>query len=414
MRILVVSPQLPLPLDDGGRKATFYPIKYLVGMGHRIHLACLSTGASPMMLDEMQRYCTVDVVLHDKRPKLSGALRMLLSETPYLLSRFHNAALAEKIHQRLQESFDIVILEGLHCAYYGVEIKSYTRLPVLLRLHNVESSILERFIVQQKNPFFRLYAQRELKKLLRYEQQVYPLFERVLAISKDDKDTVVRQSHLPTIEVVPAGVDMDYFAPQERREEPDSVLWMGSLHWPPNRDSFWWFVKTILPKVIARGVHIKVYVVGANPPQEIKEFRHPNVVLLGHVEDVRHIVARAAVCVVPLRIGGGIRIKMLEFFSMAKAVVSTRIGCEGLDVSGGRELMVADDPSAFAQAIAELLLDPRKRAQLGENARSFVKRNYSWEYITERYDGILRAVAGAAPRGERATPQVLSQTQTEH
>jgi glycosyltransferase involved in cell wall biosynthesis len=170
----------------------------------------------------------------------------------------------------------------------------------------------------------------------------------------------------------------------------------------PNQDSFWWFFRSIVPEIVRRDPRVRITVVGSHPPRKIANLRHPNVEVLGYVEDLRSVMRRSQVCVVPLRVGSGIRIKLLEMFAERRAVVSTSIGCEGLGVVDGGELLIADDPVGFAAAVVRLLDDDQLRIEIGDRARKHVELRYGWEQIAAQYEEAYRSVIEANAGRSRA------------
>jgi glycosyltransferase involved in cell wall biosynthesis len=165
---------------------------------------------------------------------------------------------------------------------------------------------------------------------------------------------------------------------------------MGSLAWAPNRDSFWWFYRSIVPHLVRLLPGVRIKIVGSGAASDILALRHPNVEVVGFVDDVRRALQTAQVCVVPLRAGSGIRIKMLEMFAMKKAVVSTTVGCEGLGVKDGTHLLVGDTPEEFARHVVTLLANPELRTLLGDNGRAHVLRRYGWDTIVGQYEAAYR------------------------
>ena len=396
MRVLIVCPLLPYPLTDGGRKGVYYPIKYLTARGHQIHLACLTAEYDTNAVAEMKKFCNVDVVVAPKDPTLFGVLKGLFSTTPYELSRFHNVELLKRIQKLIAaNSFDIVQVEGIHSAFYGLEILKATDIPVVMRVHNVHSRNLVRLIDQTMNPILKTYLRYESRKIENYEIRQSPEFDLNLCVSGVDQEVVLSQNPRNQCTVVPAGVDLSEFCPgSSEEEEACSVLWLGGLQWLPNQDSFWWFYKEIVPRIVALETKARISVVGSNAPRSILELQHPNVNILGFVPDVERVLRRAQVCVVPLRAGSGIRLKLLEMFATQKAVVSTSVGCEGLDVKDDEHLLVADTPEDFSDAVIRLLGDANLRQRLSTNALEHVRRHYSWERIAEMYEQAFLSLLG--------------------
>jgi glycosyltransferase involved in cell wall biosynthesis len=392
VRILDISPLLPFPPRDGGRKSVYYPIRELVSRGHTIRFCCLAEREDPAAIREMERLCALDVVISPKAPTAAGAIQSLGRTVPYDLSRFHSPRLLEVVRRRVrEEQFDVIQVEGIHAAYYGLELRRDTHLPMVMRVHNVQSLNMARALRTIRNPFVRAWLLLDTARIRRYERRVHGLFESNMVVSREERETLIAQNPAVRCDVVPMGVDLGEFAPRNVPEEPGTVLWMGALNWPPNRESFWWFYREIVPLLAGRMPGVKIKIAGNRPPADILAVRHPNVEILGFVDDIADLMARSQVCVVPLQAGSGVRVKLLEMFAMGRPVVTTRIGCEGLDVEDGVQAVLADSAGAFASAVADLLLDPNRRWKLGAAALAHVRARYSWQSVASQYEVVYRA-----------------------
>ena len=390
MKILMIAPLLPYPAVDGGRRDLFYSLKSLAARGHRIHFACLNRQPDPESVKIMEQYCTVDLVQADTKPGPFGAARALFSRVPYDASRFQNEDLLARLLARLhEEKFDIVQIYGIHAAWFARKIREQVRVPVALRAVCLQFPNLLQAARHYRNPFLRLYLAVDGAKMRRYETEIGRAVDVNLMISDEDRSALRALDGAIRCEVVPSGIIPEEFLPGITPPPPRTVLWMGSLSWLPNQDSFWWFYREIVPLLVERIPDVSISVAGSNPPKEIMAVRHPNVRVLGFVPDIQETMRRNAVCVVPLRVGSGIRIKLLEMFAMGKAVVSTPVGCEGLDVADGRELLVAETPAAFADAVVRVLKDPPLRESIGRSARAFVLRSHTWDGIAAQWEGVL-------------------------
>jgi glycosyltransferase involved in cell wall biosynthesis len=192
--------------------------------------------------------------------------------------------------------------------------------------------------------------------------------------------------------VIPTGVDTEYFQPSAEPEQPGTMAFTGTMDWMPNEDGVVYFCDKILP-LIRRDVHDACFwVVGRRPPRRVQALASGHVVVTGAVDDIRPYLGKAALCVVPLRSGSGTRIKIFEAMAMGKAVVSTSMGAEGLPVSHGENIILADDPADFARQAVQLLRDPHRRAQLGRAARRLVEENYGWPAVAVHFEQIMQAV----------------------
>jgi polysaccharide biosynthesis protein PslH len=402
MRILNIATLVPYPLIDGGRISIYYPLKHLAARGHEITLACLSEKPDPDAVRHLESFCRVEVQPFSKKLTIRGLLSSLFSPRSYNLSRFRVPEFEKRVIALARAgSFDVVDV-ALSAASYGLLLKRELGLPVVLRVHNVHWVNFARAGAQYGNPLVKLYLWDETRKIRREELSIAGQVDLNLTVSDHDAGVLQSQGEGIRCLTVPAGVELDDFRGERVAERPRSVLWMGSLGWVPNQDSFWWFYKSIVPEIVRREPHVRITVVGSNPPREIVELRHPNVEILGYVEDLRSVMSMSQVCVVPLRIGSGIRIKLLEMFAGRRAVVSTSIGCEGLGVEDGRHLLIADEPASFAAAVVRLMSDERLRTDIGDRAREHVELHYGWERIAAQFEEAYRSVIGSA--GDRRRP----------
>lgn len=379
---------MPYPLTDGGRKGVFYPLKLLAQRGHSIFLTCFVKEEDRVSQNILKDFCTLTTTFKSTHPTAIGGLRSLVQKLPYLVTRFHDQRHLEKMLDIIRAGVDLVQIEGIHAAYYGMEIKKRFSVPIVLRHHNLASSNLRTYLRWHPNVLMRGFLRLEFLKLLQYERSVSSLLDRFLMVSPEDEKALLSLAqNTPTV-VIPEGVDADYFVPSKSPREPDTILWLGSLQWPPNQDSFFWFYRHIFPLILREHPGAVLSVVGTNPPATILDLKHPNLKVLGFVEDIRPEVHKASVCVVPLRAGSGIRIKLLEMFAMGKAVVSTSLGCEGLGVEHGVHLRVADEPQSFAHAVVGLLKNAEECGRLGKAALNHVKRRFTWEAIVDQYEQV--------------------------
>ena len=393
MNILIICPLLPYPLVDGASRSVFYPIKVLAERGHRVHLACLTRKVDTAALREVERYCTVDMVTWASQPSALGAARGLFASVPYDIARFDAPALQQRIFDRLEsEHFDVIQAEGIHSAPFALAARDRFGVPVLLRVNTVQHMNLLRAVGKHANPFMNMYLWYEGRKVRRYEVEKGRAVDLNLVISDHDGALLRRLDPDLRCMTIPAGVELAEFDVGTGDPDPATVLWMGALSWAPNRDSFWWFYREIVPHLVRLVPHVRIQVVGSNPPEDILRLRHPNLEVLGFVPDLRDTVRRATVCVVPLQVGSGIRIKLLELFAMRRAVVCTTVGAEGLHLEDEKQLLIADEPAAFAGAVRRIIDDPALRVRLGEAGWRHVERSYTWSRMGALYEEAYRRV----------------------
>jgi glycosyltransferase involved in cell wall biosynthesis len=284
---------------------------------------------------------------------------------------------------------DIVISESIG----GVELASPLKgLPKLVSLFDIQHELFRRIRgILPGSWEDRLFYLPELAKIRRYEARYYSQFDGAVTVSEADRARLARICPGLKSAVVHNGVDVDYFQPTTDEEVPGRLMFVGHFGYAPNRDAAIYFCEHILPRIQAKAGHVTFRAVGRDAPAELSHF--PGVQVKSSVPDVRPYLAEAAVVVVPLRAGSGTRIKILEAMAMGKAVVSTTLGAEGLDVDNGRHLVLADTSQAFAQAVIDLLSDPTRRESIGRQARKLVEAKYSWDQQAARLIDMIETLA---------------------
>lgn len=393
MRILYIATQYPLPVNNGVRMRVWSLLCAITNAGHEITLA---TFAEPQDADgtehELKKVCKDSDLVLRHTESLSGSKNYLgrlagvLSPSPFTLDRFRSDEMRAVLERRLNRGgFDLVLCDNI----YATMNLPLTSLPLVLNSHNVEHLILQRYAEQVSNPFNALYARLEAYKLRSFEAATYKRACMVMVCSGLDAALIEELCPEVRTAVVPNVVDVrDYTIAGE--EDPFTVVYQAGMDWFPNRDALEYFVRAIFPLVKKEIPGAHLIAAGRNPSPEFRaRFADvPALEFTGTLPDLRPVIAKAAVCVVPLRIGSGTRLKILEAGAMGKAIVSTAIGAEGLDFVPGSEILIADDPARFARSVVELLRDPARRKALGEAARKRVLRDYDMAALE-------RSVAGA-------------------
>jgi glycosyltransferase involved in cell wall biosynthesis len=299
-------------------------------------------------------------------PRFYGELAASLgSPLAYTMRKYRSAEMRRRIRARLATStYDLLVCDFLQPSVNCID--SPFR-PKALFQHNVEAVIQARQAMYAANPLARAYLRLEAAKLARYERRASHAFDRCIMVSDEDCRTMQSQYGAKNAVSIPTGVDLDYFSPAPDGTEPE-IVFVGSMDWLPNQDAVAHFVDEILPR-IRRVVPATFTIVGRNPPDAIHQYaKNLHIRVTGTVSDVRPFVARAQVIVVPLRIGGGTRIKIFEAMAMNKAIVSTSLGAEGLPVADRHDILLADSPSEFAARVVELLQDPEARRRIAAAA----------------------------------------------
>jgi len=394
MKILFLTPQLPYPPQKGTALRNWGLIS---GLAERHDIALLSflDPRQPSCVEPpLERRCRTEVIHPPSRSTLDR-LRTLFTAKPDMARRLDSPTYAERLADWLErETFDVVQIEGIELAPYLDVIEEAEPRPfVVFDDHNCEYLLQKRtFKTDLANPFrwpAAIYSFIQWQRLKRYEAKVCRRADHVLAVSQADAAALKKIVPQVEITVVPNGIDTSVYTPKLVNHRNPLTVFTGTMDFRPNVDAVLWYTRQVWPLIKAEEPEARFVVVGQRPHKRLEELRRdPSIRVTGHVEEVRPYIKEASVYVAPLRMGGGTRLKLLEAMAMGKPVVATRLGAEGYPITDGQELLLADSPTAFAQAVIELLRSRTLRADLGRAARSFVEANYDWQAIVPRVEAI--------------------------
>lgn len=390
LRILVLDEGIPYPPNAGKSSRTWNLLRRLASR-HAVYILCYGDPNASGKLEAENAGIGLRLVEPRANPEgWSLYLRLFLnlfSPFPFSVTKHHSRAFQRQFDELLKEdSWDLIQCEWTPYARFLTHTPT---VPILMATHNVESQIWARRADHTGNPFAKVFFRTQEWKMRRFEKQALLRASAATVVTKLDLSTL-RNWGVENVNLVPNGVDLETYCPIAEEEREDELLFLASLDWYPNVDALDYFVKNILPIVRARRPGAKLRIVGRKPAESlIKQYSGlPGIDFIGEVKEVRSHLARATVVIVPLRIGGGSRIKILEALAAGKAVISTTIGAEGLDVVSGEHLLVADSPAAFAGGIEELLASTTLRRRLSNNGRKLVTDRYGWDQIANRLESI--------------------------
>jgi glycosyltransferase involved in cell wall biosynthesis len=398
MRILFVAPKIPWPATDGGRIAIFELVRHMTERGHQA--AFLGFG-SPQAAEALRAHAGLlwaKAIPHDTATNPVSAFANLFSPLPYTASKYKSGAMADAIRQAFQEElFDLVQLENTHMAHYLGLVQKNKR-PAVLRLQNVESLLAERY-ARTVMPPLSWYVSLQARRMFQFEARACEQASLCLAITEEDAARILRMAPDAQVAVSPAGVDLERFYPQPMSEEPGTVVSIASMNWPPNVDAMRYFRAELWPRILKEEPTARWFVVGKDPPTDLLRWPEEDrsITVTGFVDDVRPWLMRGAVVVVPLRSGGGMRLKILEAMAAGKPVVSTPLGAEGIPARNGEEILLAPPDRTFAAAVVGLLRDGAERKRIGKAARVWVER-YGWNRVAEALEREYSALLDARAR----------------
>jgi glycosyltransferase involved in cell wall biosynthesis len=406
LRILWVKAGKLLPVDTGG-KIRSYNILRQLARDHHVTLLSYYGGKKDLIYEgEIERELPGAETIYTAA--LDGGVlaqsldyvRRIFQAAPFAVNKFTHRDVKRVVTAGLTENkFDVAVCDFLSAS---LNFPENLATPTVLFQHNVETALWQRMASTESNLAKRMAYKIEARKMARYERVALRKFHHVIAVSDHDREQMRAMNPSCPISVVPTGVDTQkYDVAPPAQAEPPSITFLGSMDWEPNVDAVIYFCQEIFPRVRAEFPSALFQIVGRNPHSRVKQLASDSVQVTGTVPSVAEYLRDATLVVVPLRIGGGTRLKIFEAMAMGKAVISTSIGAEGLDVNNGRDLILADDATAFATAIILLLRDAELRRQY-EQAAARLAGQYDWSKIVQRFTEVLQEACRGADVSVRA------------
>jgi len=388
MRILIIVDYLPYPLIGGGR-IRIYNLLRRVASRHEVSLAAfLEKPEDAEGVLHLRQFCArVETASFHKRSRLAkipGMLRYALAGKPPELKLLHSEELVGKIRQLVSMvDFDIVQIES-RMGLYLETLSQNSRCKSILMFQN--------FTFQQDSRVFRVERRwdRKLRALLnsfamgQWEPRYAERFDRCTTVSEADQGLLKRANPRLQVDVIPNGVDIQKYQRLPAENVLPVLLFIGNMEYPPCVDAVLYFCREIFPRIRRTIGAVELWIVGRDPRPEVLRLSGNGMHVTGQVDDVIPYYRQSAVCVVPLRAGGGTRLKILEAMALGRPVVSTTIGCEGLEVVDGEHLLIADNPEQFAEKTVRLLTDRQLYQHISTNGRQLVETRYDWDKIAGR------------------------------
>jgi glycosyltransferase involved in cell wall biosynthesis len=407
-RILVLSQCLPYPPHSGVTKRTYHILQELqrefdvtlVAFSRRDHQpdATALARAAAVLRRELSDVTDPVPISSDYSlaVKLRNHLRSMVSREPYVFFEYGDRRYGQELNRAVGHARpDMIHLDSLDVYRWLPLLPPF---PVACTHHNLESELLRLQAHHFPNAAGRAYMRHQADLVERVERRLCAQFDLNVMTSEIDAERLRALAPGARTTVIPNGVDIDFFRPGPRDEMiPGRVAFLGPTYMFPNRDAVDFFLAEGWPLVREKCPESTFHLIGKNSPEEKTRFEaHPGVTCNGHVPDIRPHFAQAAVSIVPIRVGGGTRLKILDSWSMGKAVVSTSVGCEGLETVDGRNILIRDDPAEFAEAVAQVLSDQNLRERLGSEARKTAEEHYAWRAVGRKLVGLYQDLLAPA------------------
>ncbi len=410
MRVLLLTQIIPYPPDAGPKVKTWHVLRYLADCGHEISLLSFVRPEEEAYVAHLRQICHAVHTVPIRRSRLHDVgywLRSHITGRPFLIERDDLPRMRRAIRQILAaEKFDVIHADQLTMTQFALEAGRGKRPFLIFDAHNAVWTITER--MGESAPWFlKPVLELESRRIKRYEGMLVEKFDHTMVVIEPDSRALlagVRGRATETlrqrISVIPIAVDTGQLQLVQRQLPSARIVTLGTLHYPPNADGIRWFLREVLPLVRQQIPEATLTIIGKNPPKDFLEAagQNPDVVTVtGYVPDLQPYMEESAVMVVPVRAGGGMRVRILEAFARAMPVVTTTVGLEGIEATHGEEVLVADDPSAFAAATVQLLRNEDLQNRLAANGRLLATTLYDWQIVLKKMDQIYAQATEQSP-----------------
>lgn len=407
MKTLFLTQILPYPPNAGPRVKTWYVLQHLSRKSNQIHLFTFIREEEIPFLPKVESICEEVTPIPIKRNRIKDSfyfVESLIKNSSFLVTRDQSKFMKQRIKESiLKQPYDVIHADQLTMAQFAIYAKEVhlntypDREPptTIFDAHNATWTIMDR-MRSQVSFYARPIVHRETRLIKIYEGQLIQKFDHTLTVTEIDKNaflgTIPEAKDLePKLKVIPIAVDTDDLVPVNRDIDSQEIITLGTLHYPPNADGIRWFMKDVFPLVLQNNPQAKLTIIGKNPPKDFFQFQEHHrekIQITGYVDQLEPYLEKAALIVVPVLAGGGMRVRILEAFSRQIPVVTTTIGLEGINAVHEKDVLVADTPEQFAKETLKLLENPELRKMIAVNGRNLVKEKYDWNTVFTEIDSI--------------------------
>jgi glycosyltransferase involved in cell wall biosynthesis len=385
MKILQMCIRVPYPPTDGGSIAMYSLGQSLIKQGAEVKILAMNTTRHYVKLDtlpaEYKMKTKIEAVNIDTRIKPFDAFKNLFSNKSYNIKRFDNLSFHQKLRSVLAgEKFDVVQFESLFAGPYLQTVRENSKAKCVLRAHNIEHLIWQRMAATDKNFLKKKYLRLLASRLKKYESEIIGKFDALLPMTKEDAKIFTGMNSAVPQKIIPIGLDPHIYSYDENRPRELSIFHLGSMDWMPNQEAVDWFLENCWQEIKKKLPSLKLYLGGRGFPDSLK-IDDRQIIYDNTVSNAVDYMKNKSMMIVPLLSGSGMRVKILQAFALGLPVVSTSIGAEGIECTDGENIVIADAPADFSNAILKLMNDTLLRKKIGSNARNLFMEKYSSERI---------------------------------
>ena len=400
MNILLICNKSPYPPKEGGPIAMNTIVEGLVDSGHKTKILAVNSFKYSVDInsipDDYKEKTQIEGIFLDLRIKPLDAFLNLFTNKSYHVQRFISKEFEDKVIEILSKNkYDIIQLETLYIAPYIETIRKHSNAKVILRAHNIEHLIWDRITKTTKNPIKKFYLSHLSKTLKKYELESLDKFDGIATITKTDAEFFKKTGTKTPIVDIPFGINLNKFQLSDAEYEFPSLFHIGSMNWMPNEEGIDWFLKKVWDLVNEKMPDLKFYLAGREMPDWLLNNKKTNVEVVGEVENAQDFINSKAIMIVPLFSGSGIRIKIIEGMALAKTIISTKLGAEGIHYEDNKNILIANSPEEYVDQIEKCIKSKELCETIGVNARKLIEEEYDNKKIIGKlvdfYEKIISA-----------------------
>lgn len=392
MKILQLYYKMPFPQHDGGAYSIYHSSLSLLSQQTEVKILAMNLqGSEGTILQIPENFVTkthFECVKVDNRVKAWGAFKNLFGRTSYFVDRFYSGAYRNKLTKILQDQqFDIIQLEHLYLCLYLADIRKNSKARIVLRPQNVENQLWRSYHQKLKNPLVKTFLSVAAKRLEDFEKQAIGQLDGIIALSKNDAAFFKQHSTTTAVTDIPLAIDLSRYAnvdPEKQYRNFPSLYHLGSMDWKPNIQGMKWFITRVLPLLKLKHPDVHIYIAGKKMSKWFFNHKNPLLHINGTIDDAIKYQEDKSIMFVPLLTGSGIRVKILEGLAMGKTIISTTVGAQGIAVTNGKDILIADTPEDFVAQVTRCLQSESFCRRIGKNARELALQEYKITAIGKR------------------------------
>ena len=396
LNILFICNKSPWPAREGGPIAMNQLIEGLADVGHNIKVLAINTNKYAVRHEDIPEWykktTNIELLYINLAFKPIPAFMNLFSTKSYHVERFISEEFHDKIKEVLStQSFDIVQIETLFMSPYMDTIRKYSKAKIILRAHNIEHLIWKRVASNDKNPFKKFYIGHLARTLELYERNIIKTYDGIVPITAKDALFFKTMTDMPILPL-PFGVDTDKIKKSTEIKPEMTLFHIGAMNWIPNEEGIKWFLEEVWPMVEEKLPAVKLYLAGREMPEWLFKLKRKNIIIVGEVDNAYDFIRSKSISIAPLFSGSGIRIKIIESMALGKTVISTSIGAEGINIENDKNILIANTPLDFFEAIKLLYANEQMAEDIGNRARQLIEQEHSTKKLISQLVGFYQQI----------------------